>query len=185
MGADKPLEVSAEGGRFAMRDAGEIPDILQVTYRYPGFVLSYEACTLNGHGMGGRTPGMRYYNARGAEDRPHGMAFYGTSGALFAERTEYEVYPERDRTARRQGNVADATREHAKAFVECVRSRRRPPADAETGHRATLVAHIGNIAYKTGRKLRWDGEKEEFIGDAEANALLARAARRPWDLIRI
>jgi len=183
MGADAPLSISADGGRFALRDAGEMPDVLQVTYRYPGFVLSYEASNLNAHGLGGRTPGMRYYNARGAEDRPHGMAFYGTNGALFADRIGFEVYPEGDRIARRQGNFPDATAAHARAFVECVRTRQTPPATALTGHRATNVGHLGNIAFQTGRKLAWDAGKETFPGDAQANALLQRTARKPWDLI--
>ena len=48
----------------------------------------------NGHGLGGRTEGMRYYGMRGPEDRPHGMAFYGTEAALFVDRIGMELYPE-------------------------------------------------------------------------------------------
>ena len=183
MGVDTPLTVSASGGRFSMKDAGEMPDVLQATYEYPGFIMSYETSDLNAHGLGGRTPGMKYYNARGAEDRPHGMAFYGTNGALFADRIGFEIYPERDRVKRRQTNVSDATSLHARAFVECVRSRSKPPADVVTGHRATLIGHLGNIAFKTGRKLKWDAAREEFVGDPEASKLLGREARKPWNLI--
>jgi len=189
MRVNAPRSVSASGARFSLRDEGEIPDILQVTYEYPGFVLSYEACLLNGHGLGGRTPGMKYYNARGAEDRPNGMAFYGTSGALFADRIGYEIYPEeKPRYPQRplervHKNTTDATALHAANFIECVRSRKKPNADAEIGHRSTTVPLIGNIAYKTGRKLRWDAEAEEFRDDPEASRMLGREARKPWDLI--
>jgi predicted dehydrogenase len=183
MGVDTPLIVSASGGRFSMKDAGEMPDTLQATYEYPGFILSYETSDLNAHGLGGRTPGMKYYNARGAEDRPHGEAYYGTNGALFADRIGFEIYPERDRVKRRQTNVSDATSLHARAFVECVRARKTPPATIEMGHRATLIGHLGNIAFKTGRKLKWDAAREEFVGDAEASKLLGREARKPWNLI--
>ena len=183
MGVDTPLTVSASGGRFSMKDAGEMPDVLQATYEYPGFIMSYETSDLNAHGLGGRTPGMKYYNARGAEDRPHGEAYYGTNGALFADRIGFEIYPERDRVKRRQTNVSDATSLHARAFVECVRSRKTPPATIEMGHRATLIGHLGNISFKTGRKLRWDAAREEFVGDAEASKLLGREARKPWNLI--
>ncbi len=186
MGAEAPLAVSASGGRFALEDASETPDILQATYEYPKFVLSYEACTVNAHGLGGRTPGMRYYRARGADDRPHGMAFYGTRGTLFADRIGFEVYPEaKGGLEGRQVQSEDATAAHARAFVECVRTRRRPPADAETGHRAALVAHLGNIAYKAGRKLKWDAAREQFAGDAEASRMLGREARPPWILKNI
>jgi len=183
MGADKPVTVSASGGRYALQDAGEMPDMLQVTYEYPGFVMSYEACNISAHGLGGRTPGMKYYNARGEMDRPNGMAFYGTSGAIFADRIGYEIYPDRDRIVRKMENTTDATGLHAKHFIECVRSRKLSAADVEIGHRATLIAHLGNIAYKTGKKLHWDAVKEEFKDAPDANRLLRREARKPWDLV--
>jgi predicted dehydrogenase len=184
MGVNAPKTVAASGGRFSLRDAGEIPDVLQVTYEYPGFVMSYEACLLNGHGVGGRTPNMKYYNAKTAEDRPNGMAFYGTNGALYADRIGYEIYPEpKSPLERRHMNTTDATRLHAANFIDCVRSRNKPNADVETGHRSTTVAHLGNIAFKTGKKLHWNSETEVFVDDGEASRLLARQARKPWDLI--
>jgi hypothetical protein len=190
MNVTAPRTVAASGGRFSLRDDGEIPDVLQVTYEYPDFVMSYESCLLNGHGVGGRTPGMQYYNAKGAEDRPNGMAFYGTNGALYADRVGYEIYPEPKKPGSAESplerthiNTTDATRLHAANFIECVRSRNTPAAEVETGHRSTTVAHLGNIAFKTGKKLRWNAETEEFTGDGEASKLLARQARKPWDLI--
>ena len=184
MGVTAPQTIAASGGRFSLQDAGEIPDVLQVTYEYPGFVLSYESCLLNGHGVGGRTPGMKYYNAKGAEDRPNGMAFYGTNGALYADRIGYEIYPELKSTLdRKQMNTTDATKLHAANFIDCVRSRKPPNAEVEIGHRSTTVAHLGNIAFKTGKKLHWNAGTEEFVDDGEASKLLSRQPRKPWDLI--
>src|SRR5262249_11962254 len=194
MGEDAPRSVSAAGGRFGLKDGAETPDTLQATYEYPGFVLSYEACQLNGHGSGGRTPGKRYYRARGPDDRPHGEAFYGTNGALFSDRIGFEIYPQLApgappggppsfRMKRREEAAQDTTDLHVKDFIECVRSRKRPAADVAIGHRSSLVPHLGNLAYRTGRKLRWDAAKEEIVGDPEASALLGRKARKPWDLI--
>jgi predicted dehydrogenase len=201
MGVEAPKTVVASGGRFTLKDDGEMPDVLQVTYEYPGFVLSYETCNLNAHGTGGRTPGMAYYQARGADDRPHGEAFYGTNGALFSDRIGFEIYPEPKPVARRDGSQRlnatvegfrmepkqvtgkDATDLHVRNFIECVRSRERPVCDVEIGHRATSVAHLGNIAYKTRKKLVWDAGREAFPDEPEANRLLGRQARKPWDLI--
>jgi predicted dehydrogenase len=201
MGVDAPIHISASGGRFSMKDAGEMPDILQVTYQYAGFVMSYESCNLNAHGMGGRTPGMNYYGMRGADDRPNGEAYYGTNGTLIADRIGFEIYPERKALARRDGTQdqktqtaehrmavqrvqsKDATDLHVANFIECVRSRKPPIADIEIGHRSTNVAHLGNIAFKTGRRLTWDATREEFVNDPEALKLLGRQARKPWDLI--
>jgi predicted dehydrogenase len=200
MGVDAPRSVVAAGGRFGLKDAGETPDLVQATYEYPGFVMSYEVCALNGHGAGGRTPEMAYYQMRGEFDRPHGEAYYGTSGTLIADRIGFEVYPEmepRERGARREASAAkpvyrsarkvvksrDTTDLLVKDFVECVRSRKAPLASAEIGHRSTVVPHLGNIAFRTGRKLQWNAAQEAFVGhEPEATALLGRRHRSPWTL---
>jgi myo-inositol 2-dehydrogenase / D-chiro-inositol 1-dehydrogenase len=67
-------------------------------------------------------------------------------------------------------------------FLDCVKSRQNPYCPAETGHRIATILHIGNIAMKLKRKLRWDPDKEEFPGDAEANEMRAVTMRKPWTL---
>jgi predicted dehydrogenase len=201
MGVEAPQTVTAAGGRFNLKDDGEMPDLLQVTYEYPGFILSYETCNFNGHGLGGRTPSMAYYQARDKDDRPHGEAFYGTNGTLFSDRIGFEIYPEPKPVVRRDGSqdlnapvagyrmepkrvaAKDATDLHVKNFIDCVRSRERAAAEVEIGHRSTTVAHLGNIAYRARQKLIWDAVKEDFVGAPEASKLLGRQARKPWDLI--
>ncbi len=201
MGVDAPRSATAAGGRLELDDGAETPDVLQITYEYPGFVLSYEASMLNDHGCGGRRPGKKYYLTRSADDRPHGIAFYGSKGSLFADRVGFELYPE-PRGESGPGAVntpgdavegfraepleaagEDATGLHLKNFIECVRTRQKPAADVEIGHRSTIVPHLGNIAFRTGRKIRWDSQREEIIDDPKASELLDRPARKPWDLI--
>jgi Oxidoreductase family, C-terminal alpha/beta domain len=182
MGVDRPLKVSASGGRFELNDAGEMPDILQATFEYPGFVMSYESSNINKHGLGGRTAGMSYYHATGPDDRPHGEAFYGSNGALFCDRIGFEIYPDNDKIARRYENAKDATAAHALKFIDSLRSRKRSNADIEVGHRATAIGHLGNIALKVGTKLEWDAEAERFRNSSEANALLGREVRPAWKL---
>ncbi|MCD6304311.1 MAG: Gfo/Idh/MocA family oxidoreductase [Planctomycetes bacterium] len=67
-------------------------------------------------------------------------------------------------------------------FLYCVRHRVRPFRDVEYAHRVATVCHLGNIAYRLKRPLRWDPDKEVFIGDEEANRLLDRPMREPWRL---
>jgi Oxidoreductase family, C-terminal alpha/beta domain len=83
----------------------------------------------------------------------------------------------------RESSSPDSTYLHAANFIDCVRSRSLPAAVVQIGHRASTVAHLGNVAYHAGRKLRWNAETEAVEGDEEANRLLRREARRPWDLI--
>ncbi len=67
-------------------------------------------------------------------------------------------------------------------FLDCVKSREECYAPAEIGHRTITIAHIGHIAMLLKRKLRWNPDKEEFIGDPPANWLLSRPMREPWTL---
>ncbi len=72
-------------------------------------------------------------------------------------------------------------REH-RNFLDCVKSRRDPYFPAEIGHRCASVQHIGNIAMLLGRKLRWNPDKEEFVGDGTANRMRTRVMREPWKI---
>jgi predicted dehydrogenase len=177
MGQDSPRTVSASGGRYQLRDAGEMPDTMVATYEYDGWVLTYEMSNINAHGLGRHSPSQRYYNQRGAQDRPHGEAYYGTKGTVVADRVGYEVWWEGDSRPAKQRAAQDVTGKHAAHFIACVRGLEKPRATPETAHRATNIAHLGNIALETGAKLRWDAEKEAFAGNKEANTRLARIKR--------
>jgi predicted dehydrogenase len=186
MGVEAPLKVSSSGMRLDGQHAGDLLDFQQATFEYPKFILSWEGSLYNGHGLGGRTPGMRYYNALGTEDRPHGMAFYGTEAALFVDRIGMELYPEPRAAAQRMHmNEDEPTPLHTKYFVDNVRARKEPAANIDAGVRATAIASMGNIACWTGRKLTWDDAQWQFPGDAEANRYLMRPYRQPWDLVKM
>lgn len=74
---------------------------------------------------------------------------------------------------------------HIENFFQSMRTRRRPTADVEIGHRSTTVCHLVNICRELGRKLRWDPKRERFLGDEEANRLLSRPRRKGYELPRI
>lgn len=191
MNVTAPKTISASGGRYLLKDDGDVPDLMHVTYEYDNFICTYEGSNLNGFGVGAAKQGPKYYNGRGEFDQPNGICFYGTEGTIFAERISWAIYPEAV-TPRHQAkrdvklfyeNVPEPTKDHAANFVDCVRSRKAPNAEIEIGHRSTTVALLGNIAVKTGQKLKWDAKKEDFVGAHEASALLSRKPRKPWDLV--
>ena len=169
MDVDYPEAVATMGGKFYLNDNRETPDTLQATFQYPGFVCTYE---------------NRQCNGRPLEGNGYGIMFHGTAGTLFIDRAGFEVMPESDSDlmpmqAQRVGN---SHRKHVQNFLECVKSRRQPTSDIEIGHRSSSTAILGNIAYRTGRRITWDGEKEEIVGDPEASKLLAHHYRDPWTL---
>jgi hypothetical protein len=65
-------------------------------------------------------------------------------------------------------------------WLNSIRSRQRAATSPEQAHRATSACALGWIAMRLGRKLRWDPVKEEFPGDAEANAMRSRPQRAPY-----
>jgi predicted dehydrogenase len=110
-----------------------------------------------------------------------GGIFYGEKGKLDLSRGKVNTNPpEIAEEINRQAKGADQN--HVRNWIDCIKSRAKPVADVEIGHRSITVAHLGNIARWTGRRLRWDPVKEVFPDDAEANAYLDRARRKPYEL---
>jgi hypothetical protein len=71
---------------------------------------------------------------------------------------------------------------HMQDWLDAMRARRAPLAEAELGHRSVSIAHLANITRELNRRLRWDPAAESFAGDAEANALLSRPRRKGFEL---
>jgi len=65
-------------------------------------------------------------------------------------------------------------------FLDAIKTGRKPVADIQEIHYSTNMSLLGMLSYKLGRSIRWDGEKEECIGDPEANKLLSRQYRGNW-----
>ena len=112
----------------------------------------------------------------------HGIKFEGTDGWIFVTRGKIEAsQPELLTTPL----PSDAQRlyvsnDHMGNFFECVRTRKQPIAPAAVGHRSASVCHLGVIALRVGRKLKWDPAAQQFIGDEEAQKFVARQMRDPW-----
>jgi predicted dehydrogenase len=113
----------------------------------------------------------------------HGIKFYGTDGWIWVTRG---IINASDRQLLTEKLPDDAKRvylsnDHIGNFIECVKSRKTPICPTEVGHRSASLCHLGVISIRLGRKLNWDPAKEQFVGDAEANSLVAREMRKPYD----
>jgi hypothetical protein len=74
---------------------------------------------------------------------------------------------------------------HISNFLDCIRTRKRPVADVEIGYRSVSACLTGVIAYRLGRKVRWDAKGETFPNDREAQAMMTKQYRAPWALPRV
>lgn len=171
--SEAPRSVCGLGGRYAIRDLGETPDVQEVLYELENGVLTWSVRELNG--------------TRGAY-----LVFHGTKADLELGRRGYAIRGQRwqrsdepemeDRESRPPGAQGGLTKHHMRNFLDCVRTRNRPNADVEIGHRTAVFCHLGNISTRLGRTLHWQADSERFDSDDEANRLLERPYRGPWSL---
>ena len=92
-------------------------------------------------------------------------------------KAQFWTTPEKDES----GDAIKDYARHTRNFLDCVKSRQQPLSDLESGHQVATACHLSNISLRLGRKLVWDADKEEIVGDPEANTWLVRPYRAPWD----
>ena len=184
-----PTDVCAMGGNFAVKDDRTIPDTMHVTWLFPsGRLLEFS------HYEANSTPIMAV---------PAFVEFRGTNGTLYVHDSRYVVTPETPGQFQAKGermkavdfNISssgsmhqndDHTAQHARNFIDCVKSRALPSTDVVEGHISTSMSLIANISLAVGQRLKWDPVAERFLGNEEfvqaANAMLHYEYRAPWKL---
>jgi predicted dehydrogenase len=125
-----------------------------------------------------------YGESVNAKGQHNGIRFEGSAGWIWVNRHEITASdPGLLRTPLPPGAVRlYVSNDHMGNFFDCVRSRKPPICDVETGHRSATMCHLGAIALRTGYKLTWDYETERFVGDHShaANRYLSREMRKPY-----
>lgn len=183
MQVSSPAAVSCSGGKLVVDDLADTPDTICASWEFPGFVMQYSY--------------RGFSNFRTVQNRPynHGICFYGDRAAMVLDRSGYEIWEDRSpaKSSQREdnprhwgdgkpGNEVDGPWQ--RLFVDCLKQGKRPPVDLEQGHKATVCCHLANIAYRSGRKFRWDSEQEAIVGDAAAGRLLDCPRRKGYELPR-
>jgi predicted dehydrogenase len=170
MGDEPPRAVMSSGGKYVLQDNSETPDTQMTVYEFPSYTLVWE------HKVG---IGLGLYN------RPWGMAFVGTEGTLVINDSGWEILREPSKDAlepKKYPGGPDPRPAHVRNFLDCVRSRQQPIENLQVGHQVSTVAHLGNIALRTGRRIAWDHARERVLDDPEANRLVHPRYRAPWTL---
>ncbi|MGC3971323.1 MAG: hypothetical protein QM775_29480 [Pirellulales bacterium] len=116
--------------------------------------------------------------------KTQGTEFIGDKGSLFVYRGGINVSDpalmngvEMPKIVSSQANFG-----HVNNFFDCVKSRAKPAADIEIGHRSATVCHLGNIACRLGKKIQWDPTAEKIVGDDEAAKWLTKPYREGYGI---
>jgi predicted dehydrogenase len=164
LGMDNAGPIAVEGpARFHKQRWYEVPEWFELTFTYPGDIR-----VLCGQANGSRT----------------GVLFEGTRGKLFVTRGRIEADPPellKQALTDKDVRLPVSTNHHAN-WLDAIRTGRLPICDAEIGHRSATVCHLGAIAIRSGRRVRWDPSKEIVLGDEQQAAMLQRPYRAPWRL---
>jgi len=164
------------GGKYGYPDdACETPDSLQVIYEFDGFNVMWDhAIGINDGGYG----------------RNAVLGFVGENGTLVVDRSGWEVIPEVVNKVIRMEAIPwkmgtnEGLKNHVKNHLECIVKRnQKTSVDVEIGAHIAKFSALGNIAYRTGKKLVWDGTR--FSNDSEANSYLVPDYRAPWKLPKV
>jgi predicted dehydrogenase len=171
-----PKSIMAMGGKYGYPDdACETPDSLQTLYEFDGFnVLWDHAIGIDDGGYG----------------RNHGLGFVGENGTLVVDRGGWEVIPEKVNGKIRMEGVPlkkgtnQGLKNHVRNHLDCIASRNpNTNASIQIGAHIAKFSALGNIAYRTGKKLVWDGTR--FTNDTDANKYLVPSYRDPWKLPKV
>jgi predicted dehydrogenase len=162
-----PTKITAMGGKFLWDDAKETPEILTSVYHYPeeGKIIQFE---------------VRHWHTNLEDGVGVGNIFYGDKGYLVVDGyNTYSTFLGQDRTP---GKARSEGGNHFANFIEAVRARdvSIQNGPVESAHLSSALAHLGNIAYMTGRVLTFNPETEKFVNDPEADSLLTRNYREPY-----
>jgi predicted dehydrogenase len=189
LGVTYPKTVYSTGGRYASNPeelVAETPDTQIALYDFDNLLVSFELTLYGAYML--KTDGV----VRQSDMVPYWMQnstrieIFGTEGMMVVGRHgggwQVFVRPKSRKPVVKDqmyGRFPDP--EHKEDFIQCIRSRQRPNADVQEGHRSALMIHYANISYRLGsQRLAIDPETETIVDNPDAMKLFKRTYRRPW-----
>jgi predicted dehydrogenase len=181
-----PTRIGSTGGILVQKAAkSNITDTQTATFEFPNLTVTWQ------HRTWGSSPDPDY---------PWAAFIYGDKGTLKASVNKYEFFPQgskqptisgtalteedkypEDKTEKDlERHVASALRRHWQDFLKARETKGKPVADIDQGHISSASCILANISQQLGRSITWDAEKHRCVGDDEANKLLKRPYRAPW-----
>ena len=163
LGVDAPSKISCVGGRYYFDDDQETPDVGLVTFHFgdKGCCWDFNSC------------------ASRKEEKHSNVIFYGSEGTLHIVENGYLVFDQKgDQVAK--GSGPGDVQDHIQNFFDAIRDNVPLNSEIEEGQKSTLLCHLGNISYRTGRTINFDPKSRKIVDDIEANSLWSREYRSGW-----
>jgi len=163
MGWDDTGPLSVEGtAKFHPQLWHEVSEECRIEYQYPGGVKMI---------VGQRQPDIQM-----------GTKFIGQAGWIFVDRGKLQASdPQLLETELPESAISlEVSGNHHRNFLNCIANRRPAICDVEIGHRTATACHLGNLAIRSDRPIRWDSQSEQIVGDPELAADVDKAYRQPW-----
>ena len=162
-----PTKIHGAGEKFLYDDDQDTPNTQISTFEYDDALLVFE---------------VRGLLTNDEKDVTVGNIFYGSDGYLTVGRGGWKTYLGEKGEPGPSEAETDAGPSHFQNFADAVKKRDRSMLNADIldGHLSSALCHLGNISYRTGRKLTFDPAWENFPGDEEANSYLTRRYRKPF-----
>lgn len=172
LGLGIPTVTTCTGGRFVLRDVGDVPDVQEMTWLHPNCTLAWSTSLVNSFG---------FDFGRGTRGRRLGVYFHGINGTLFSDYGKHEIVAEGDLL----GPVVPVetippSPGHEREWLDCIRSRQQPSCNPDYHVGIDMAIALGNLAYRLGRSVRFDPATERIVGDPEAAAMARPKYRAPW-----
>ena len=170
LGVELPSEIVSMGGKFLWSDDKETPEVLSSSYLYPeeNKMIEFE---------------VRPWITNDETGVKVGNIFYGSEGFMTIEGYRgFKTFMGRKSKPGPSARSEDPLVAHFQNFIDAVRTRDDSTLNGpvETAHTSSGLAHLGNIAYRLGRKLNFDPVQEKFVDDPEADQMLSREYREPY-----
>jgi predicted dehydrogenase len=212
MSAKAPTQVVSFGGRYALEDDGETPDLQECIYAFPNFLMTFSmreangyrdsqgtvilgtkgSLVLNGNRVVSEMKGDPINSIPRFQGHPVGGPVYNdTKPEPYIAAAEGAASGAPAGAQQRSGGGAPIGSLEDQLFVankrdwiNCIKSRAKPFCDLESGHRVAVTCHLANMSLRLGgRPIKWDPEKQQVVGDREAAAMCRKEYRAPWDRV--
>jgi len=177
-----PVETSATGGRFVLKDDSDAYDNHEVIWRYPNLSMTWMQSSVNSHGFafqGTEKSGLGYETGT---RRRLGIYFHGTNGTLITDYSSHILIPEGDKMNGMEPPPATIPSSPGQEleWIECIKSGNQPLCSPEYHIKVDLPIQLSILSMKLGRSIRFDPVTERIIGDDEAARLAVPEYRDPW-----